>query len=349
MENTGTNPPAAPAQGVPAQPQAPALSQEDRIGAAFAANEQQHAQKPQAAEPAQPQAAAAEEGVDAAAAPVAGEGDPKTLAELAKLVGVDVEDLLNLTMDYDIAGEKGSKTLKEIHAGFQLNGYNTQKSQQLSQKMLKVEQDFKAQQDAGNKYFAELRGIVGAAEEMLQNNFQRIDWDLLRQQDPSRYGIEREAFRERQAWLQTVKQQAQQKSNEFAAQAQQRQQAKAVETYQFMADLRPEWRDTTAFNKDCETIKAAVLKAGLPAEDLPMILQHPAYLTIADGFAKFMALQAAQPAVEKRVQAAPKFMRPGNRGAPPNGNVKAQGALKALQADPKNVDKQAAAFEALLG
>lgn len=346
MDNPGTNPPAQPVQGVPAQPQAPA-SLEDRLGASFAANELQHT-------PAQP---AADAPVDAPTdAPQAADpnapadnGDPKTLADLAKLVGVEVDDLLNLSMDYDINGEKGTKTLKEIHAGFQLNGHNTQKSQQLSQKMLKVEQDFRAQQEAGTKYFTDLRGLIGAAEEMLQNNFQRIDWDQLRLHDPSRYGIEREAFRERQAWLNNVKQQAQNKSAEFAAQAQQRQQAKAVETYQFMTDLRPEWRDTTVFNKDCETIKAAVLKAGLPAEDLPMILQHPAYLTIADGFAKFMALQAAQPAVEKRVQAAPKFMKPGTRGAPPNSNSKAQNALKALHADPKNVDKQAAAFEALLG
>lgn len=336
---------AAPQAQPAAQPSpAPQLSQEERMANAFLANEAATTGKP-APTGAAPSEAPAEQ---PAAAPADGTPEIRTLADLTKFLEAQEDDIMGLEVPLNVDGQQMSKPLRDVIKGYQLDAHNTQKSQQLSELRAKAEADFKAQQEAGNAYFQKLNALGQYAQEQINHDFKSVDWAALERQDPARYVMLRQQFTDRQAAINTYLGQVDQHGQQLQAQAQQRQQAQVAETVKAVQEVRPEWRDMSTFNKDCDAIKAAVLKVGLPAQDLPMILSHPAYLLIADAATKYLALQAAQPAVEKKVAEAPKFVRPGARQTT-NPKSKAQEAISRLRADPKNQDKQAAAFDALLG
>jgi len=326
-------------------PEAPQLSQEERIAQAFAASEAANT-KPTAPD-GTPAPAAVDPNAPAQTAPDTGP-EIRSLKDLTKFLNAQEDDVMNMEVDLNVDGQVMSKPLRDVIKGYQLDAHNTQKSQELSALRQQQEADFKAQQEAGQAYFTRLIALGTYAQELINNDFKNTDWAQLQAQDPIGYVTKRQEFTDRQNALNAYLGQAQQQAQTLQAQAQQRQQAQVAETVRTVQAERPEWRDMTAFNKDCDNIKAAVLKAGLPAQDLPFILSHPAYLRIADAATRYFALQAAAPAIEKRVNEAPKFVKPGT-SQPRAPTSKAQEALKRVQADPKNQDKQAAAFEALLG
>lgn len=324
---------------------APQLSQEDRMAAAFTASEAANTPTPPA--PPAPDAAAPDAAPAAPAAPDKDGPEIRTLADLTKFLEAQEDDIMNLEVPLNVDGQTMAKPLRDVIKGYQLDAHNTQKSQELSALRQKAEADFNAQQEAGKAYFQRLNALGQYAQEMINNDFKSVDWAQLQAQDPIGYVTKRQEFTDRQNALNAYLSQAQQQSQALQAQAQQRQQAQVAETVKTVQAERPEWQSMETFNKDCDNIKAAVLKAGLPTQDLPLILSHPAYLRIADAATRYWALQAAAPAVEKRVTAAPKFVKPGARTMN-QPKSKAKEALARVKADPRNQDKQAAAFDALL-
>lgn len=332
-------------QGVAAPTQAaPELSQEDRMAAAFAASEA--ANTPTPSGQSAPDAAAPDAATPAEPDKDAGP-EIRTLADLTKFLEAQEDDIMNLEVPLNVDGQTMAKPLRDVIKGYQLDAHNTQKSQELSALRQKAEADFQQQQAAGQAYFQRLNALGQYAQEMINHDFKSVDWAQLQAQDPIGYVSKRQEFTDRQNALNAYLGQAQQQSQTLQAQAQQRQQAQVAETVKTVQAERPEWQSMETFNKDCDNIKAAVLKAGLPTQDLPLILSHPAYLRIADAATRYWALQAAAPAVEKRVAAAPKFVKPGARTMN-QPKSKAQEALARVKADPRNQDKQAAAFEELL-
>src|SRR5690242_255474 len=278
-------------QGVAAPTQAaPELSQEDRMAAAFAASEAANT-KPVPGQ--EPPAAVPAEGVPAEPVEPSKDAGPeiRTLADLTKFLEAQEDDIMNLEVPLNVDGQTMSKPLRDVIKGYQLDAHNTQKSQELSALRQKAEQDFQQQQQAGQACFQRLNALGQYAQEMINHDFKSVNWAQLQAQDPIGYVSKRQEFTDRQNALNAYLGQAQQQSQQLQAQAQARQQAQVAETVKTVQAERPEWQSMETFNKDCDNIKAAVLKAGLPTQDLPLILSHPAYLRISDAATRYWALQ----------------------------------------------------------
>lgn len=285
--------------------------------------------------------AAGDEGQQAPALPFT------TLDELAAEIGVPVESLLALQLETDVNGQKANHTLADIRKGFQLDGHNQQKSQQLSSEHRKAAEaqarytNLTAQQE---QYTGTLRALGEAAQSLLDADFQGINWQQLQREDPVQYGNLRLAYKDRQDAIQTYLGQVKQQTDQQRAQATTRQQAQMAEAITTARGQRADWADDAAFNKDCLAIRETFLANGFKPDELPMILTNPAYLLMADAATRWLTQLKAKPAAVARVRAAPKMAVAGVRqGTVPGAKLQ---SLKArLRADPKNQDVGAAAFQ----
>jgi hypothetical protein len=155
------------------------------------------------------------------------------------------------------------------------------------------------------------------------------DWDALAAKDPVA------AFREKAKW---DKRQA--KAREAAdayRMLQEHERAKAVQTeYAKLVDAVPEWRDPEALKRAFEGMTEAAKGYGFAPDDILGITDHRILRVLKD-VAAYQKLQAAKPAVEKKVAAAPpKTLGPGAKPTKPDAGEsfrKARADLKRTGSD----------------
>lgn len=269
-----------------------------------------------------------------------------SLKDLAAYLKANEDDLYDLNVPVKVDGREDTKSLRDIIKNYQLDAHVTQKSQEVSALRQQAEQLLQQHQQAAQAELQRLQSLAQLGQQMINQDFQGVDWAKLQAEDPVQYNTLRLAYSDRSnqinGYLQAVAQQSQQQQ----AQAVARQQAQIEATVKAVQAERPEWQNPEIFNKDCVAIRAEFLAHGFKQEDLPALLSSPAYLKAADAAAKYWALQKAKPEIEKKVVAAPKFVKASGSAAQPK--TKAQAALSAFRSNPKNRDAQDAAFEALI-
>lgn len=269
-----------------------------------------------------------------------------SLSDLAKYLEKTEDDLYNLNVRVKVDGKDDVKPLRDVVKSYQLDAHNTQKSQELSALRAQAEAAQKQHAELVKAQLEQLNAVGQYAQHMLNQEFQGVDWNQLKAQDPIGYITARQQYQDRQAAIGVYLQQVQQQSQQQQAQAQARQQAQFAETVKTLRAERPEWQSLETWNKDCSAIRSGLLEHGFKEDEIPFLLSSPAYLRTADAAAKYWALQKAQPEITKRVQAAPKFVKASGR-SPNAPKTKAQKALADVAANPKDRRAQERAFEAL--
>lgn len=330
----------------------PDTSLEQRFGnyAEQAHPESMPPKEPEQAAPAEPTPAepAPESAVEAPVeeAPVRFQFD--SVDDLAKQLEVPVDAILALQMETEVDGQKGKFSLADIRKGFQLDQHNTNKSKELSaaqQKADAIRQQYESYQTTAKQVLDNAQALGKYAQDMLNAEFQNVNWQQLQVNDPIGYITTRQNFQDRQTQINNYLSQVNQQTQAQQAQVQTRQQAQMAEVIANRASIKPEWADEGTFRKDTETIRDTFLARGFKAEELPTLLTNPAYLAAADAATRWWNLQKQKPEVTQRVKTAPKLVsgaaRIGTVQPSKMTNLKAQ-----LRANPRDLDTAAAAFTA---
>ena len=262
--------------------------------------------------------------------------EPGTLAEylgIAEDQVIETEDgqvFINVKVD----GEQMQVPMQEVIKSYQLQKHVTQKSMQVSQQMREL--DTTRQQfhiEASNRLTI-VEKMTEALEQQFTQQFQGINWQRLRVENPAEYVAAQKDFENLMAGLNQAKQvtlqQKQQLELQQEAVQQQQYAAHMANQAQLVLQHNPAWRDPAVRQKDMTSIRASLAEAyGFSDEDLNAVSDYRQLAVIRDA----LAFRKGQTVAEQKIQKpVPKFQKAGRPAAAMAQMREAKGRRASLKA-----------------
>lgn len=266
------------------------------------------------------------------------------LNELLTSLKVDPTSFMKLNVTTKIDGVETQVPLEQVLKSYQLEGHVNNKSIELSNQRAAFEQEQATIRQAIGQQIQQHQAMGNLAMQMLNHDYQKVDWNSLRQNNPAEFAALQTEFQNRQGAIHNYLGQInQQQAQEAQRQQQMLQQNVAAENDRLMS-LRPEWRDPATFMKDREQMTQYARSAGFKDAELGQIFDHR-YMLILHDAARYQALQAASPQALKQVRQAPPMAAPGSRTDVNPNEARRQTAIDRFNRNPRDLDAQAALFE----
>ena len=239
---------------------------------------------------------------------------------LAAYLGVD-DDRITISEDGQylfnaiIDGETKQVPLKELTASFQLMGHVNNKSMALENERKEFAQ---VQAQVAAELTKRVEGatqLAMLAEKELVNEYESIDWQALRHQDPANWTALRQEYAERAQKIQQVKELVGQESQRLQQETAERFRMDAEKYFatqmKAMIEDNPTWADEKVRQEKVGEMKTFLKNYGFTDEDAMGINDHRLVRLIKDAQAFKAGLKAAE---EKRVDGKklPKFQKPGS-------------------------------------
>jgi hypothetical protein len=267
-----------------------------------------------------------------------------SLNEMLAAHKIDPESVMGLHVTAKIDGKEMQVPLADVLKSYQLEGHVNNKSIELSNQKAQFEQEQHAVRAMLQQQIQQNQQLGNLAMQMLNHDYQKIDWNSLRANNPAEFAALQQEFQQRQAGIQNYLGQIQQQTAMEAQQQQQNLAQQLAAENERLMGARPAWRDPAAFSKDREQMSQYARSVGFKDAELSQIYDHR-YMLILHDAAQFRALQAATPQALKQVRQAPVMAKPGSR-VDSNPNVaKRQQVMDRLGRNPRDQDAQADAFE----
>lgn len=274
------------------------------------------------------------------------EKDAPTYASLNEMLAahkIDPESVMGLHVTAKIDGVETQVPLSDVLKSYQLEGHVNNKSIELSNQRNAFEQERQAAQTMFRQQIQQNTTLGNLAMQMLTHEYQQVDWNALRAQNPAEFAALNAEFQQRQGQIQNYLQAV----NQAAVQEQQQQQmslqqAIKGENEKLMGAI-PEWRNQETFSKDTNAMKTYARSLGFQDAELNQIFDHR-YMRVLHDAARYQALQAAKPEALKQVRQAPKVVAPGSRVERNPQDASRQAAIDRFNRNPRDMDAQAAVF-----
>lgn len=267
-----------------------------------------------------------------------------SLNEMLAAHKIDPESVMGLHVTAKIDGQEKQVPLSEVLKSYQLEGHVNNKSIELANQRTAFEQERQAIRTLAQQQLQQNQQLGNIAQQMLNHDFNRVDWNALRANNPAEFAALQAEFQQRQQGIQQYMGQIQQQVQHEEQQRQQAlQQSVAAESERLM-NLRPEWRDQAAFAKDRQQMTQYARSLGFQDAELGQIFDHR-YMLILHDAARYQALQAATPQALKQVRQAPQMVAPGSRTDVSPREAQRKSVVERLNRNPRDQDAQAAAFE----
>lgn len=273
--------------------------------------------------------------------------DYESLDAYLKDAGVDPESFQTLPVTVKVDGQTKQVPLAEVIKSYQLEGHVNNKSIQLSQQ----QQEFAKEQEAARGLYRQQLtnsdALLKLAQTQLMGDYNRVNWQQLRVENPAEYAALSTEFQQRQGQIQQHLAQISQAQQAEAQRSEQERQKALPQEREKMLAVRPEWRDPAKMEAASKEISTYARKLGFSPAELGSIYDHRFMLVLSDA-ARFAQMQAAKPAALKQVRAAPVMAKPGTRtNRDPKQAARTQ-AVERFNKNPRDVDAQAAVFESLM-
>jgi hypothetical protein len=237
---------------------------------------------------------------------------------LAAYLGIEedrlvVDDDGQVTFNAIIDGETKAVPLKELASSYQMQGHVNNKSMALEGERKEFEGK---RQEVFTELQTRIEGItqIGQVlEQELVGEYNSIDWNRLRTEDPTQWTVLRQEYAEKAQKVSQAQELIQQETQRIAGQASEEQE-KSMSNYlthqrNEMILKNPDWADKekrlTALG-EMKTFMADTY--GYAPDDMDNVMDHRLIEVIKDAKAYRSGKKAA---VEKKVKKVPKFQKPG--------------------------------------
>jgi hypothetical protein len=243
------------------------------------------------------------------------------------------------------AGEEREVTLDELIKSYQLGTDYTKKSQAVAEERKAVEAERQAVQEAKamRDQYAQRLEII---ESMLNQPQEVENLEYLKETDPIGYAVKVAEMSQKEKQLSQVRAERERimQQQEYDRQNQMRQTI-AVESEKLVAAI-PEYADPEKGEVVRKDIRSFGKQMGFSDEELANVFDSRAVLTLYKAM-QYDKLQLSKPSVNKRVQEAPKAIKPG-AAKPRDSNSEELKKLKARAKTSGRVSDAASVFERFL-
>jgi len=207
----------------------------------------------------------------------------QNIYELAEAAGMEADEFLNtIKAKVKIDGKESELTLAELTGGYQREADYRRKTQELSEQRKVFEVETNAQKAQLQSQLTEMAGLTNMVEQQVLSEFNAVNWNDLKELDPTEYMLKRQEFAERNAQIQEAKKQVQSDIQQAQEQQQtQYQQQMAEVTEKERAALLmalPEWADDKKAKNEKEAITSYLSEIGYSQEEVGSLIDHRAVL-----------------------------------------------------------------------
>jgi len=252
-----------------------------------------------------------------------------------------------------VDGEEQEVSLDELMKGYSRQSDYTKKTQELSQGRKAIEQLYAQYNSEIGALQQERQQYVGALSQVVQNSlagleqYNNIDWETLRQDDPIEYLSKRDELSQMQSQLQANQAQMQQAQAQHAqAEQQQRgQRQQQVAEYHLtqLEEKLPEWKDPDQKTKIWNEAREYALGQGYSDNEFDGLIDHR-HLLILRKAKMYDDLQNSD-VKSKKLKNKPRVVRSGSpKGKQATSKSKRTAKMKRLQST-GHVDDAAAILE----
>lgn len=243
------------------------------------------------------------------------------------------------------AGEEREVTLDELIKGYQLGTDYTKKSQTVAEERKAVEADRQRIEEAKvlrDQYAQRLQLI----EQMLNQQPETENLDYLKENDPIGYAVKVAELSQREKQLNQVRVERERIMQQQMIEQQQTLQQKVAEEAQKLASVLPEFVDPQKGDVVRKEIRSYGKQLGFSDDELANVYDSRAVLTLWKAM-QYDKLQSAKPGITKKVNEAPKAIKPGV-AQPRDSDREEMKKLKAKARNSGRVADAAAVFERFL-
>ena len=253
-----------------------------------------------------------------------GQAEEETEEEVEEEEETEIVAEEDLKYTIKVDGEEIEVGIDELKNGYQRQADYTRKSQALAEQRKETEQIQSERQrlEQERQMYANGLQMLQEQQNAKLQEFNSVDWDTLKNEDPYAYMIKKEEFRDAQEKVQNVVQQQQYVQQE---QMQQQQAAKAEfvrAEYARLVEALPEWenKDST-IKKDIREYAATV---GFRPEEIDQLADHRSVLVIKKAMEYDKLTKKVAPK-KKAVKKVPKVQKSGR------GNSKEDAAAETIK------------------
>jgi len=223
-----------------------------------------------------------------------------------------------LLYEVRVDGEPQTVTLDELMNGYSRQSSFTKKSQALSEQRKEFEN---AQQQMANEYHqiqAERQQYVDSLQQVIEGStanleqYQSVDWEQLKVEDPLQWSISRQEFADAQNKIQATKTQQAEAIQRAQSEFQQQHQVTLQQEHGKMVEAMPEWADAEKQVEIATGIRNYAVSQGFQKEELDSLSDHRSLLVLHKAM-QFDRLQKAD-VKGKKLKGKPRVIRSG-RGA----------------------------------
>ncbi len=240
------------------------------------------------------------------------------LPDLANYLGydaekLDVNDSGELVFKTKIDGKDGQATLNELVKNHQLDGHLTNKNMEVAElkKQLNTQiESSQAEKTRLGERLQQAEDLTTVVYQSLLSEYETVDWNELRQDDPGEYSARQTDFQARKNQIaeqyqniQTQKEETQTASLKVSDERLLSERAKLVTAMG--------WTDTDKSKKEIVDLSAyATSQGGFSQAEFNSIPDHR-YIVALSKAAKYDSLQKENPRITNKVKKAPKLVKPG--------------------------------------
>ena len=202
----------------------------------------------------------------------------KTWAELAEHNGITQEELYDVSVPIEVNGKTEYKTVSELKDLSRTNLRATEAIQQSKQAREAIEAERRQMQATIQQVTSEASQVLTATEEQLMYDFNKVDWDSLRQQNPTEWAAKRQELGERQQTLQNMRTHAQQNYEQMLGQQKAQNEAeiqRIVEReHERLLEAVPSWQKAETATTEKAELRAYLLSEGYTEDEIDMARDH---------------------------------------------------------------------------
>jgi len=264
--------------------------------------------------------------------------DSIELSHIAEYLGT-AEDQLTVNDDGDlmvrtkIDGQEGQAKFSDLLKSYQLEGHLNKQSTELAESQKALQTKLSEADGQLAQKVQQLEDLSQLAYNELLTDYNKVNWDELRTDDPGEFSAKQTDFQNRQNQIASLYQKAVDQRSELTATDSQVSQEKISEETAKLVKTFPSWSDNAVQSKEWAEIGEYAITQGMTAESYAKNVDSS--IVIAFSKAKqFDALQKKSTKVTKLVKKVPKIAKPGSTASKiPNAQARTDKLRKQLKRD----------------
>jgi len=214
-----------------------------------------------------------------------------------------------------VNGEDTEVTEDELIRGYSRHSDYTKKTQELAEERRNIESaqaqyysELSALQQERQQYAEALTQVIQSSMAGLEQ-YNNIDWETLKTDDPIEYITKRDEYREIQERVRQNQYQAQQAQQQYEAEMQQVKKQVLQDEHGKLVAAMPEWGDPATQKKLATDLRAYAISRGYTPEEIGGLVDHRSLMVLMKA-QKYDELQKAD-VKAKKVKNKPKVVRAG--------------------------------------